>query len=165
MEKNQEKAWDQNYVTTAVADPEGVQWVTCVEPLFWRVAFENIMRKRTTYTTLMLELRTLALTCSSNNARPPPVPTQFRVSRIRRSHDLRAHGNHIRQWAKRESELKYTSLSPVACDNQGNHSVVKTTMQLVFLVMRAVVLVLLKTWPYRWPIYLLEQVVIFKGYS
>ena len=29
-----------------------------MEPLFWRAAFENTMRKRTTYTTLTLELRT-----------------------------------------------------------------------------------------------------------
>ena len=130
MEKNQEKAWDQNYVTTAVADPEGVQWVPCVEPLFWRVAFENIMRKRTTYTTLMLELRTLALTCSSNNARPPPVPTQFRVSRIRRAHDLRAHhGNHMRQWANQSTPL---CLQLSATTRVTTLHVVKTTMQLVF---------------------------------
>ena len=31
-----------------------------MEPIFWRAAFENTMRKRTTYTTLTLELRTSA---------------------------------------------------------------------------------------------------------
>ena len=31
-----------------------------MEPLFWRAAFENTMLKRTTYTTLTLELRTSA---------------------------------------------------------------------------------------------------------
>ena len=33
-----------------------------MEPLFWRAAFENTMQKRTTYTTLTLELRTSAST-------------------------------------------------------------------------------------------------------
>ena len=34
--------------------------VGSMEPLFWRAAFENTVRKRTTYTTLTLELRTSA---------------------------------------------------------------------------------------------------------
>ena len=56
-----------------------------MEPLFWRAAFENTMRKYSSYTMLTLELRTSASTAANYSAR---VSTP--VSWIRRAHALRA---------------------------------------------------------------------------
>ena len=55
-----------------------------MEPLFLRADFENTMRKRSTYTTLTLELRTSASTVAITHV----VSTS--VSRIPRAHGLRA---------------------------------------------------------------------------
>ena len=65
-----------------------------MEPLFWRAVFENTMRKRSTYTTLTLELRMQLSFNSSNNHRLYNLCNNARVStpasRIRPAYGLRA---------------------------------------------------------------------------
>ena len=79
---------------TAVAAPEGVHGFHGT-PLL-KGCLRNTMRKRTTYTTLTLKLRTSASTVAITHVSTP-------VSRIRRAHGLDAHISYQKQRATIET--------------------------------------------------------------
>ena len=76
-----------------------------MEPLFWRAAFENTMRKRTMYTTLTLELRTSASRIAITHVcRLLYQEFDARMAYVH-VYTMRSTWQPSRQWVKRVSKL------------------------------------------------------------